>query len=382
MLINFGRLPVRRLTRHVSEGRYEEAYRLASDLRDRFGEKTPASIYYYGAASLFGLGHVHQAESWVEEHGRKDPSGVDHLYLKAFLYLHLGQPDQALLCWTRITQLDPSGRFADELIALAREGHDRLLEKAKPGDSFLDFIPVAVKKKKSGPENGLKKFFERNRLLVSRALLLAFLLFVLIGTLILFETEYFRMTPGITLPEPPARITLNHPESGLSPTSPVNYTSPGMALDEYELARKKVASGKVNQGRYLLNRIESSNAGFELKERARLMKDFIPILRREEFHDPVDYSTVLKEGAFYLGAQVLWKGRVLSVDQGRDGDSFLMEMIPGSPSVRVILNHGAGENPSLESGHLVEVFGIVQFIENRRPVLGVQEILLIPESQN
>mgnify|MGYP001796918737 CR=1 FL=1 len=124
------------IRRAIFEGRFDEAYQLCERVREKQGERTGPAILYAGAVALFGLGHVHQSEEWVEAHGEATRYSAEHLYLAAYLEIHKRQSERALLLWTRILQIDPSQTFADGLIARLRGGEESVLKEVRDPAAF------------------------------------------------------------------------------------------------------------------------------------------------------------------------------------------------------------------------------------------------------
>ncbi|MBE7438921.1 MAG: hypothetical protein HS115_10740 [Spirochaetales bacterium] len=326
--------PARRL---LEEGRYEEAFRMVSDLRGQ--KEVDPEVFYLGSLSLFGLGHVYQAEEWVRSFGKATGSGPDYHYLEAYIQLHHRRFDQALICWTEILQMDPSQTLADQLIERVKQGEEAVLEDIRIPANFREYIPVQ------------RRPFRRTFL--NRSVLrwgLAFLL----GTLLLFLAFYFYRTWGTDgRPEllPPAHITLIPPASyGKDDRPETLYASVDEIKADFAEIQRFQEEGKPNAVLRLLGKLELSNAGFEVKERATTLRQ--SVFFAPDFDDPISVSEVQKAPFALRGVRVRWKGQILFAGE-RD---FLFQA--DGVQVRVFFSR----NPEFKPGQKVEVRGVFQKI--------------------
>ena len=132
------------------------AYRKCKELSGRKGKKLP-HVFYLGALSLFGLGHIRQAETWIDEFEKISPETVHLLYLKAYQNLHRARTDLALVCYTRILELDPSDTFADSLIEKLQEEKKQFKERLKILKTLKIIFRDLTEKVCTNPERFLQK---------------------------------------------------------------------------------------------------------------------------------------------------------------------------------------------------------------------------------
>lgn len=356
------------------EGRYDAAFQLARALREKYGERTPPGILYAGACALFGLGHILQAEEWVELHGTATMYRADHLYLAAYIELHKERGERALLYWTRIVQDDPSQTFADALIEKIKKGEDRVrLDLAQPG-AFLRYVPLdAIDKPTKHPSKKSslssappsRRLFSGWRWLHRSGAdgegeqtrdtfwwLLAGI--VLLSALSIGFGVYFNKILGLFAPDPyaaaledlpdvPGNGTVIQADAYTEDAPRFVYPDKDAAFAEYREARVKIGDGFPNQARYLLGRLELSNASFEIKERARLLRDAIPRVRSSDFRDPLEVDSILEEPYMYRDAQVLWQGEIQNVRRSDTGVGFDL-FVPRARKSAVASESEAGED--------------------------------------
>ena len=393
----------------LDQGRYKEAYRLCE--KQRAAGDAPAEIYFLAACALFGLGHVHQAGDWVREHGQLTDQGPDFLYLQAYLRLHSRNFREALLDYTRILQLDPSRTLADELIEKLKEGEDRVFREISDPANFVHYVPLRARAKKNVPpaaavsgtptgspgksRAGAKSFPLRG---VGIALGIIVLAGVGMGLLFAYAPDMADMFarfrggkasfPGRgDLPDVPARGTVIPREQFGDAPPRFIYEDRDAALKEFKRARAMIVRGAVNQARYLLGKIELSNAGFEIKERALLLRDVIPDVQREKFLDPVEIKAVHQEPYLFRGAQVIWTGVADDVRRGEKGLEFklMRTNFPEAP-IRVSWpsrrQTAASQAPEkITDGTVLRVFGIFREKDNRG-VLKVEALEILPAEKS
>jgi len=349
--------------------KYEEAFRLCEQSR----RKSP-EILYMGACALFGLGHIHQADDWVSQHGILTEHDASFLYLDAYIQLHNRNFQKALLNWTRILQLDPSQTLADTLIDRLKSGEENVFREISKPESFIRFIPL--------PENSEDKDVRDRRdtsdkrSINIRKIILAALGITLIGIMLglffafssitsrFFKTDPFHKLDD-SLPREPADGKIVSRENIKGKLPRFYYENNKLVLRDYAMAREKIIKGEINQARYLLGRIELSNAGFEIKERALLLRDMIPHVKRKDFKDPCRISQILKEPYMLRGAIILWKGRVAAFSSNDAGARFVFrELSRPDVIINVLLPYQKQHKPqaiaNLKDGQIVGVYGVFE----------------------
>lgn len=357
---------------------YGEAFRLCDQVI-RSAKKRDKFLHLAGAVSLLGLGHVRQAEEWTEQAEFTDP---EFFYVDALIHLHAGRTSDALLCYTRVINADPSDTFADKLIERLRAEPEELQHEVS--ESPIErYLPLRAWYSEQGrvrqveAESGRRDFAERFSWLKSifpsaanrsRILRLAGFAALLLVVLAVGFFLYFKFMRGPLadlaekLPEAPAQGTIIPMSELKNVDVRFQFETRKEVVDQYLLARQKVLEGRVNEGRVLLNEIEYSNAGFEIKERSSLLKQMIPFIPTKSFEDNVTIQQITDDPAIYQGVQVDWPGTI--------------EMDPGP----ILVTAGGKARlagtlpPGLQQGATVRVSAFFDRMAGGLPVLLVREV--------
>jgi tetratricopeptide (TPR) repeat protein len=324
----------------ILSGEYRDAWKLIEEMRRE--KKHPAFVDLAGAVCLLAFGHVRQAEEWLDS---CEQSGPEFYYLDALIHLHARRPEEALLCYTRIIDEDPSDTFADRLIERLRADEDKVQEDVAgaPIERYLPLRQWFVEAPGSAPVR--RPFIVKaaplfqGRVMRFTVLGILLLLIFLGGVFVYFR---FLRTPDLSekLPDAPSQGTII-PKSELGGAK-VRFTFDSRAevVAQYEDARRKILEGRVNEARVLLNEIDLSNAGFELKERALVLKQMIPWREPGKFSDPVELSQIIKDPELYAGVQVELDGEIverqgLFVFENADGSARLSGYQGGPRKARI-----------------------------------------------
>jgi len=321
----------RKVSELILSGEYRDAWKMVEGMRRE--KKEPAFVDLAGAVCLLAFGHIRQAEEWLDS---CEQTGPEFYYLDALIHLHARRPEEALLCYTRIIDEDPSDTFADRLIERLRADEQKIQDDVigAPIERYLplrQWFVEGTPSKEHSPEG--RPFLVRvSPILQSRGARIAALgaagvLFVLGSIFVYFR---FIKAPDLSerLPEPPSQGTII-PQSQLAGARVrFVFDSRDEVVAQYEDARAKILEGKVNEARLLLNEIDMSNAGFEIKERALLLKQMIPWREPGSFSDPVELAQIIKDPELYSGVQVELDGEILEranvwVFENADGSARL-----------------------------------------------------------
>lgn len=391
---------IARIREIIMAGRYEQAFDLctAADGLPPQAEGIDARILYAGALALFGLGHILQSEDWIHLHGRRSKNQVDQLYLVAYLELHKGHPERALLCWTRILQLDPGDTFADRLIEKIRSSENQVLNLIREPDNFLRFVPLeimesnkhATSARQSKANHNLKtkksEVFWRDPFWRLIGIIILFVLSLLVSLYFLHDLlQIFRPDPYAhleeSLPRTPGSGNVVRLQEYEEDQPRFEYIDKEEALTEFKKARQYIVAGKVNRARYLLGKIELSNANFQIKERAIQLRDAIPYTDLDTFRDPISLQDLMQEPYMYRGAQLHWQARILQEPDEQDKVLRYILNVHGAADLNILGLYRIDANDTqtiflreLKKGDQIDIFGDFYSLRDKNLILHLREI--------
>ena len=320
----------------IEEGSFEKAL-LASDQIIQ-GNKNNFWGWYLGAVSLAFLKENSSFYFYLENAKKILPNSEHLRYLKAYQFLLEDKESDALIEWAHLVDTN-QGWFARQLLEKARKG--RPLRKAAKSGNVGKFILLPNMKKeisnlKKNEEDRVNTYLQEagkfktvkraikgkywslmdifKRLAFNKISLFSILCInLIILFLSFFEDDFFSSNlfkQNYSEIKLPAKIKIL-PENSIHNVS-YKFSDEKQIYHEFEKAKRLLKNKKVNQTRYLLQRILHSNADFNTKSKCRTFIGFIPDLLVEEFDDPVLPDALSNEPNFYLHSQVLWEARLIS----------------------------------------------------------------------
>ncbi len=88
------------------------------------------------------------------------------------------------------------------------------------------------------------------------------------------------------------------------------YRSRDAIISDFEKAKRLLAEKKVNQSRFILQRLIESNADFQSREKARIFLNFIPDLPFAEFNDNILLRDIFADTRARTGSLILLAGEL------------------------------------------------------------------------
>ena len=305
---------------------------------------------YGGALTYFRLAH--------------EANGRDHLAVLglAALYLRRNETSRALDYYLEAIELKPNNSIAKKAMKLIRKyaGTDGLSKWLEAGKFTSVFPPVAF------PGFTIKE---------------KFCLFTLTAALIaaIFGiTVHLKYIPNPFNPrgdrQGMAGGSLTR-EERLDPVQTggsyrYEFTGRVQAVETYEKALSMFATYRDEAARVNLNRILESNASDGLKNKARVIIEFMKPPYRElptfdtfRRGDNINFQDVEKDPVLYRDVHVIWQGRAANVAMSDRGTTFdlLIDYDPGNKTsimrgtAFVVFNYAIPLNP----GRQLEVLGRV-----------------------
>lgn len=317
----------------IRAGRYEEALvylkeHLALDPDDFWG-------WYLSCVAWGYQGNRDELFSSLEKVRALNPGSLFPGYLEAYIALLEGDLQKALLEWTRQVDYE-EGWLARDLVEQARKGKD-LISLARQGlEPFIILPDIMEELRLHAPheldgetqpgsyEPSLKKNASKSPVSGRFALKLS----IGAGALVAAVITGVYLSGVWNWPtkerEPWRDYTIDSsaqlgPKSSLGTSERYQFENKDQLISDFEQAKKHLGKGRINQARFLLQRIFHSNAGFKTREKTRIFLTFIPEPSHEDFSDPVFPGELIKTPLYYTDSIVLWQGTVVKLEEKEGG---------------------------------------------------------------
>ena len=108
------RFPKRKLRKLVQQGEYVDAIEFGQSIEGRFSND-PDFLFIMGTI-YYLVEDASHALAYFDRSLKIKPDDVEPLHLKANIHLHLEQHDEAQECCTRILELDPGHKEAQQIL--------------------------------------------------------------------------------------------------------------------------------------------------------------------------------------------------------------------------------------------------------------------------
>lgn len=173
------------------------------------------------------------------------------------------------------------------------------------------------------------------------------------------------------------------PESAKSPTY-----SPREVAEMFDKAKKNMRSASVNEAVMIINGALESDINEYLKERFRVLKNFIIAPDYNIFKESPDYLTVVQNHGLYEGGYIKWKADVSGISQTNiDGvqknKARLLIYDSGGKDILGVADLIFNQNISLENRSHIEVYAKILGYDNssRAVLLDTQIIKHLPNKK-
>ncbi|HRP69739.1 MAG TPA: hypothetical protein PLY93_09440, partial [Turneriella sp.] len=105
------------------------------------------------------------------------------------------------------------------------------------------------------------------------------------------------------------------------------YKTREAIIGDFEKAKQQLKEKKVNQARYLLNRLLYSNADFQTREKARTFLGFIPEPAFTEFRDNIPLAKLLKAPKLRADSLLVFSGVVNDAYNDPNGKGSIYKLV-------------------------------------------------------
>jgi len=357
-------------SRLIRSGKYETALRTLQPEVNRYhgsfryyyllGNTCLRAGDYGGALTYFRLAH---------EANAKDPLAVLGL---ASLYLRRGETSRALDFYLEAIELKPNNRIAKKALKLIRKhaGTDGLTTWLEAGNLSSVFPPVAF-----------PGFTVKEKLCM-------FAVILGLGAAAFGVMVHLKYLPNPFNPRSSRQgmagssLTYEERIDPVQTGGSFRYEFAGriQAVETYEKAVSLFAAYRDEAARVYLNRILESNASEGLKNRARIIIDFMkppyrdpPSFDTFKRSDNISFEDVEKEPFLYRDVHVIWQGRAANVSIS-DNETVFDLLIDYNPDQNITVMKGMAivrfnRAIPLNTGRQLEVLGRVTGLDNEDKII-------------
>lgn len=291
--------PFSKATKLFRQGKYEQ---LISQLEPQvFRYRESFYFYYLLGFSCLHVGDYGSAYTYLQRGSDLHSGDIDTLLGLAAVHLKRQETQEALELWLEILDKDPKNVYAQRGMKLLKKGMEpELLIEFTESGKISRLIPGPAKQ-------------------VNRSALLALLLlFGLAAAGLLFfpgSPAYLFSSPGRTdLPdislEDTAQLLSEDGSDSLYQLEEGDIRGICKKLETY------FVEGRDNLVQREINRLELSNASVEVKEKTRLLKEYLKTPSFASFEDNFTYHEVIGVPRLYDSCFVLWTGAVSNLQLG------------------------------------------------------------------
>ncbi|UCB45807.1 MAG: hypothetical protein JSV25_16665 [Spirochaetota bacterium] len=324
--------------------------------------KNPQVFLFLGYASLY-TGDVDGARRYFKGGLLEKEDDPDLLKGLAYIYLKDERLEDAIGLWGEVLDKRPSEKIVKRALEKLRETEDvkEFAQKAKLTEFLSPRLPILVK---------LKPYLLGIYITVG---------IIIIGV-VFYTTPLYKKALQRFYPEIIELDTIELPEG---PKTEEDQTQALYSLSEEEIeknfvqVKRYVYKEKINSAIILLNKVMLSNASPIVKERFDILYTYI------DPPDPlsIDYNPqfheIIKEPGIYMGAYVLWTGRIANLKKEKESAHFdLLVNYEDQDTIEGIAHVDIDGVYYIENRQSVEVFGSYEKYDTETGKLLIRGILI------
>lgn len=144
-------------------------------------------------------------------------------------------------------------------------------------------------------------------------------------------------------------------------------------IGDFERAKTLLKERKVNQARYLLNRLLNSNADFQTREKSRTFIGFIPDVDYTDFNDNITLKNLFENVALRRNSLVILSGELR--DSAQEAGGVLYQLIAHEAGEEYRVH--AFKNAALKEEKLQSAKGQIQVYGRFKGLLGEQKTIYL-----
>lgn len=186
-----------------------------------------------------------------------------------------------------------------------------------------------------------------------------FLLF-LVMAIVIVAVPYFQKKPAPQFPDLQVADSAAVMPTGKNGAVRYRYKTREGIIADFEKAKQLLKAKKVNQCRFMLNRLIVSNADFQTREKSRIFLGFIPDLDYADFNDNITLADIFADVPLRKDSLIVVSGEIRDSASESGGTlyQFIVRENGAEYRVHAYRNSGQGEEKSKSSSEkYVQVYG-------------------------
>ncbi|AGT43625.1 tetratricopeptide repeat protein [Treponema pedis] len=268
------------------------------DYRDSF-----TFHFYLGLAYLYS-GEIPAAKDYFSRARQIKPTDPDLLAAEAVMFLRRCDTANAIQYYILALEYNPNYKLAQKGLGFIRNNNS----PEKIGD-----IVQSGKIKKLYP-NPMKEEKRGKRIAVALVCLIAAVSISVIVPYI-YKTRKFSENERANMDD--FKLSSNEKKYAVDMEGTFLYVlTESQILSAYSNAQSYFKEHRDNAAQVEINRLLSSNASFSIKQKARLLMDYLEEPGFDSIKDLYEFSKVRKEPLLYLDCWVVWKGMPTNIQSG------------------------------------------------------------------
>lgn len=388
---------------YLRSGDFQHALQLSAKLR----QQEPLSFWpvFINTVAAAFLGDYKSFEDNLELMRKADEYNPYLRYLFGFRHLASGDIEKALWEYSHLSQVEDKW-LATDILEKIRKGQNMAEEAQTKGITAFVALPATVPVESITPPNlyiAEKKQYLAAPSADKRRIELAaeisdsetipvvkkysrkklYEALAVASGIILFTITFVLLSPKFRKAEKPRWEDFSiRDQATVLPIRSSNkakytFTDRDELVNDFEMAKKKLHSGSINQARFLLQRITISNADFVSREKARIFTDFIPEQSYEEFKDNITITEIQKNPVSRLNSLIVTEGKILNRKNTQEGESLSIAVHENGNEYLAEIFSRAKAPETVAQGKNILVFGRYKGLITARKIVYIEAIRII-----
>ncbi len=283
-------------------------------------DKNDYLVYYYLGLTYIFRKDYEDAYKFLLKAYKLNSEDVSVINAIAFVNLKDGNIQESINYWLDALDIEPKNVNVKRNLEKVRKAKDvkKLSEIAKPED----FIGFKIKRKLSLPPITFILIFKKIKIKYIVGIVIPLFLIFILYLLILkptYNSKKIAQPINISSPQNLSIKSLNKiklPEIEEDYIQDKNIKKSLFKFTKsdtkfmFNKCKQYIKRKKFNSATIIINKILHSNLHFIIKEKFRILKEFIPEIKKFKINDNISYSEVMNFPAIYEDVQIIWEGKV------------------------------------------------------------------------